>query len=303
MVNLRVCLFLAFFASIAYSQELEHHCYHWTDEEFDTIQAAIQAGTWTPDMEKEMCENNGFLFSEFMSPGCEHCWCCKFDEESSETPATAPPTVLPPTFPPTTTEGPGDCVDVAPVEKCEKRKAKGHCEDSTYITWAYRKCRATCGLCGCTDSPGWTDGENDGCNWWRDFCENDTIDQDYWSAEELECYDNPQEHCCGCGRADGTSTCEPDPCNARGNTGETCVAGSSDFTCNCGAAPCSKGEKCVNGACGQCTSTEGRARDSGDDPCRWYGKRNNWKECGDHDDDDFTASEMCCECGGGENTV
>lgn len=219
------------------------------------------------------------FFSEFMSPGCEHCWCCKFEG--------------------TTDTGDGDCVDVAPTDKCQKRKEKGHCEDNDFITWAYKKCRATCGLCGCTDSPGWKDADNFGCNWWRDFCENDAVDEAYWTPEELEEENFPNKNCCGCGRADGTSTCEPDPCNKRGNTGEDCVAGDSDFTCNCGAAPCSNGEKCVNGACAQCTSIEGGARDAGGDPCRWYEKRNNWKECGCHDDDDFIASEMCCACGGG----
>lgn len=130
----------------------------------------------------------------------------------------------------------GDCVDVAPSEKCQKRKDKGHCEDNDFITWAYKKCRATCGLCGkftdednapdvnekhleelgfelclffllswfrlgCTDSPGWKDADNFGCNWWRDFCENDAVDEAYWTPEELEEEHFPNKNCCGCGRA------------------------------------------------------------------------------------------------------
>lgn len=36
------------------------------------------------------------------------------------------------------------------------------------------------------------------------------------------------------------------------------------------------------------------------DDCDWYWGRENL--CGDYDDDDFTAAEHCCACGGGEIT-
>jgi len=95
---------------------------------------------------------------------------------------------------------------------------------------------------------------------------------------------------------DGTSLCEPDPCNKLGNTGEVCA---EDATCICGTEPCLAGERCLAGSCVQCTSTANGATDSGDDRCRWYARGQNWRECGDYDDEDFTANEMCCECGGG----
>jgi len=41
--------------------------------------------------------------------------------------------------------------------------------------------------------------------------------------------------------------------------------------------------------------------DSGGDTCsEWYDRRP--QDCGEYDDDDFTASERCCACGGGEGT-
>jgi hypothetical protein len=49
-----------------------------------------------------------------------------------------------------------------------------------------------------------------------------------------------------------------------------------------------------------CTSTEGDARDNGEDVCEWYvGKEGS---CGKYDDGDFEAASLCCECGGGDNT-
>jgi len=41
----------------------------------------------------------------------------------------------------------------------------------------------------------------------------------------------------------------------------------------------------------------GGNEDVGGDRCDWYKK--NPGECGAHDDDDFLANEMCCNCGGG----
>jgi len=192
-----------------------------------------------------------------------------------------------------------ECADKAPVEICERRKAKGHCESGDFTKWAYKKCKATCGLCGCTDSPRWKDQDGDGCNWWRDYCVDGAVDAELWTAEDLEFYDYPNEHCCGCGRADGTSPCEPSPCNKLGNTGETCAVVDNDATCNCGSEPCAADQRCTAGYCAQCTSTANGARDSGNDRCRWYSRGQNWRECGDYDDEDFTANEMCCECGGG----
>jgi len=46
-----------------------------------------------------------------------------------------------------------------------------------------------------------------------------------------------------------------------------------------------------------CEDTDNGATDSWGDDCAWYDDHPNG--CGQYDDDDFTASEMCCTCGGG----
>jgi hypothetical protein len=49
-----------------------------------------------------------------------------------------------------------------------------------------------------------------------------------------------------------------------------------------------------------CTDTDGAEKfDAFDGSCINYGKVP--AECGKHDDDDFTASELCCACGGGKH--
>jgi len=51
---------------------------------------------------------------------------------------------------------------------------------------------------------------------------------------------------------------------------------------------------------GQCTSTNGNARDSDGDSCDVY--RGSGKQyCGKYDDDDFKSMQMCCGCGGGSS--
>jgi len=47
-----------------------------------------------------------------------------------------------------------------------------------------------------------------------------------------------------------------------------------------------------------CTDTHGAARDSFGDGCEFYYKHPSY--CGLDDDNDFTATQMCCVCGGGE---
>ena len=53
----------------------------------------------------------------------------------------------------------------------------------------------------------------------------------------------------------------------------------------------------------ECTNTDNGATDSYGDSCEWY-DFDEWKawvdpeDCGLYDDEDFTANEMCCECGG-----
>ncbi len=46
-----------------------------------------------------------------------------------------------------------------------------------------------------------------------------------------------------------------------------------------------------------CVDTLFEARDSYGDPCDYYFEYPD--ECGGYDDVDFTASQMCCDCGGG----
>merc|ERR1711966_135910 len=49
---------------------------------------------------------------------------------------------------------------------------------------------------------------------------------------------------------------------------------------------------------GGCTNTNAGATDSYGDDCLYY---DSWEMfCGYYDDEDFTADEMCCSCGGGE---
>ena len=45
------------------------------------------------------------------------------------------------------------------------------------------------------------------------------------------------------------------------------------------------------------------AKDNGNDGCSWYGRRNRSDKCGDFDDADFSAREMCCVCGGGKQVA
>ena len=48
-----------------------------------------------------------------------------------------------------------------------------------------------------------------------------------------------------------------------------------------------------------CEGTDLGAVDRWGDGCEWYDKLTNSERCGDFDDDDFIANEMCCACGGG----
>ena len=50
-----------------------------------------------------------------------------------------------------------------------------------------------------------------------------------------------------------------------------------------------------------CLDTAGEALDSGSDGCSWYSMYADY--CGSYDDEDFTASAMCCGCGGGSYMV
>ena len=43
-----------------------------------------------------------------------------------------------------------------------------------------------------------------------------------------------------------------------------------------------------------CENTDHGAKDSTGDTCGWYDENNEY--CGDYDDDDFDARELCCAC-------
>ena len=47
-----------------------------------------------------------------------------------------------------------------------------------------------------------------------------------------------------------------------------------------------------------CTDTDGEMTDDLGDGCHYYDQHP--EECGDSDDADFTASKLCCACGGGK---
>ena len=49
-----------------------------------------------------------------------------------------------------------------------------------------------------------------------------------------------------------------------------------------------------------CVDSNAGALDSYDDGCEYY--LNSPDECGMYDDEDFFASEMCCACGGGDQS-
>ena len=46
----------------------------------------------------------------------------------------------------------------------------------------------------------------------------------------------------------------------------------------------------------ECTDTDKGKTDSSGDGCVWY--RNNPNYCGEFNDDDFNAHELCCGCKG-----
>ena len=51
----------------------------------------------------------------------------------------------------------------------------------------------------------------------------------------------------------------------------------------------------------ECFNTDNNIWDSGGDSCTWYDM--NSIACGTYDDNDFTASSVCCACGGGSTNV
>ena len=72
---------------------------------------------------------------------------------------------------------------------------------------------------------------------------------------------------------------------------------SSVMCCACGGGRMAEVPKPLN----TCIDTNGQALDEGSDSCSWYETHSS--RCGDYDDEDFSASEMCCACNGGRTVT
>merc|ERR1712080_118950 len=86
-----------------------------------------------------------------------------------------------------------DCVDTATT-----------CAGFEHLcqTWdSYREqCRETCGLCGCNDTPAWTDGDGSKCQDYREHaCENGGIKPGEETFFGIK-HNYPENNCCGCGK-------------------------------------------------------------------------------------------------------
>ena len=53
----------------------------------------------------------------------------------------------------------------------------------------------------------------------------------------------------------------------------------------------------------ECVNDDSTTDSYGDTCSSFYDIRAWPEDCGDYDDEDFTASEQCCACGGGEGTL
>ena len=79
---------------------------------------------------------------------------------------------------------------------------------------------------------------------------------------------------------------------------ESCDSAWRDLGLTCGVLTDVYGWDCSGCACSvTCEDSAGDATDSYGDGCEWYDE--NPGDCGSYDDDDFSASEMCCTCKGG----
>ena len=81
---------------------------------------------------------------------------------------------------------------------------------------------------------------------------------------------------------------------------------STDATAAVAAGPAAPGgagaavDECCGGAVdggGECADTDNGGADTYGDDCAAYMNYPSW--CGGYDDDDFSAAEQCCSCGGG----
>ena len=163
------------------------------------------------------------------------------------------------------------------------------------------------------------DSDGDDCaewtaNGWLLYCGTDYDDDDF----------TVQDMCCECGGVDGFVdttglTCSQNWCTSSdGGGGYQCWAVDGDpYSCSEGSADLTGASAttgwwpwtstwyeytcCTADACSSlsyCSDTDNSATNLDGDPCDEYYHNPEW--CGpDYDDDDFTANDMCCVCGGG----
>lgn len=152
----------------------------------------------------------------------------------------------------------------------------------------------------CTDaSLGFTDSWGDGCSW---YAGNESYCGDYdttWFWAEIDCCE------CGAGwitavdTANGATDSTGDGCDWYDNYPSTCGGyDDDDFWADIMCASCVQESSVAAVSLNyyDCEHLSYGATDSWGDGCSWY---DDGIGCGAYDDWDFTASWMCCGCGGG----
>lgn len=162
----------------------------------------------------------------------------------------------------------------------------------------------TADMSSCTDDLTTADTAGDDCSWYSANPGSCGV----FDSDEF----NAASQCCACGggtQAPPVTACEhtsggaldsgSDDCDWYDGRTESCgVYDDDDFTASQHCCGCGGGQTVtVAAAEAVCEDTEGGARDSGNDSCSWYEMYPH--RCGDYDDEDFTASSMCCTCSGG----
>ena len=147
-----------------------------------------------------------------------------------------------------------------------------------------------------------TDTEGNDCDAYagnEDWC-GEYDDQDFSS----------NSMCCACGggwcvdRDDGATDPYGDGCDLYALNPEWCDGyDDSDFSSNEMCCACGGGDSTINvptsAPTRNCEDTEGGAEGTNGNNCVWYEIEGNEKKCGNKDDSDFSANDMCCACGGG----
>lgn len=148
---------------------------------------------------------------------------------------------------------------------------------------------------------GTTDASGDGCDWYANF-------PDACGMHDLGEF-NAREMCCACGGGspDSEEVCHDTSENAVDSASDGCTwyvnnpsscgnhddndFNAKDMCCACGGGSIPAKNDTV------CTDSNNSTTDSVGDSCSWY--IGHESACGSYDTDNFTASTMCCACGGG----